>query len=271
MKRWAAVAPLLIVASTGCLASKGDIRLLQEELRANRAQLGAVDTSIVRASEQRQRQIAALSATIDRMNDSLRTLAARFSAFQATANGEFDAMGRQMVAMQSLLGQTTRNVQDTRAQLEALREQGNNAMTATPTPASSSTPAAPAGTPGAGTLFTAGKEQLDNGAYGTARNAFEQLLSAWPNSPEAPRAQLFIAISYASDRNLPAADSVYQVVYAKYPKSPEAATALYKHGLFLWDADKKADARIFLNRVQREYPDSDESRMARDFLRERDR
>lgn len=268
MTRWAAAAPLLIVASTGCLASKGDIRLLQDELRANRAQLGSVDTSIVRTNEQRRKQISDLSAAVDRMNDSLRILATRFAAFQATANGEFDAMGRQMVAMQSLLGQTTRNVQDARAQLEALKEQGNSAMTATPTPAPS---AAPAGTPGAGTLFTAGKEQLDNGAYGTARTAFEQLLTAWPSSPEAPRAQLFIAISYASDRNNTAADSVYQVVYTKYPKSPEAATALYKHGLFLWDADKKADARIFLNRVQREYPDSDESRMARDFLRERDR
>ena len=80
---------------------------------------------MARANEQRRQQIAALSASVDRMNDSLRVLAARFASFQATANGEFDAMGRQMVAMQSLLGQTTRNVQDARAQLEALKEQGN--------------------------------------------------------------------------------------------------------------------------------------------------
>jgi TolA-binding protein len=267
MTRWSAAAPLLLLASTGCLASKGDIRLIQDELRVNRSQLGTVDTSMARANEQRRQQIAALAASVNRMNDSLRVLAARFAAFQATANGEFDAMGRQMVAMQSLLGQTTRNVQDARTQLEALKEQGNASTTVMPTPVAG----APAGVPGAGTLFTTGKEQLDNGANATARGAFEQLLSAWPTSPEVPRAQYYIAVSYANERNMAAADSVYQLVYTKYPKSPEAATSLYKHGLFLWDNDKKAEARLILNRVQRDYPDSDEAIRARDFLRDRDR
>lgn len=267
MKYRAVVAAIVGLTSTGCLASKGDIRLIQDELRVNRSQLGTVDTSIARGNQQLQRQIAALSSTIDRMNDSLRVLTARFASFQATANGEFDAIGRQMVAMNATLGMTTRNVQDARAQLEALKEQANNGATGAVAPSGG----APAGVPGAGTLFTTGKEQLDNGASGTARTAFEQLLSAWPNSPEAPRAQFYIAVSYANDRNMPAADSVYQVVFAKYPKSPEAATSLYKHGLFLWDANKKVEARQFLNRVQRDYPDSDEARSARDFLRDRDR
>jgi tol-pal system protein YbgF len=257
----------ILVASTGCLASKSDIRLIQDELRVNRSQVGRVDTSMARANEQRRLQIAALSAAVDRMNDSLRVLAARFASFQATANGEFDAMGRQMVAMQSLLGQTTRNVQDARAQLEALKEQANSGMTAAPSPAG----AAPSGVPGAGTLFTTGKEALDNGSSSTARTAFEQLLSAWPNSPEVPRAQYYIGVSFANDRNTTAADSVYQVVYTKYPKSPEAATSLYKHGVFLWDANKKSEARIALNRVMRDYPGSDEATSARDFLRDRDR
>jgi TolA-binding protein len=267
MKYRAVVAAIVGLTSTGCLASKGDIRLIQDELRVNRSQLGTVDTSIARGNQQLRQQIATLSATIDRMNDSLRVLTARFASFQATANGEFDAIGRQMVAMNSTLGMTTRNVQDARAQLEALKEQGNSGTA----PAVAPSGGAPVGVPGAATLFTTGKEQLDNGANGTARAAFEQLLSAWPNSPEVPRAQFFIAVSYANDRNMPAADSVYQVVFTKYPKSPEAATSLYKHGLFLWDANKKADARIFLNRVQRDYPDSDEARSARDFLRDRDR
>ena len=86
-----------------------------------------------------------------------------------------------------------------------------------------------------------------------------------------PRAQYYIAVSFANDRNTSAADSVYQVVYTKYPKSPEAATSLYKHGVFLWDANKKAEARIALNRVIRDYPGSDEATSARDFLRDRDR
>ena len=63
--------------ATGCLASKSDIRLLQDELRATRAQVAAGDTSILRAEDARRSQIAQLSATIDRMNDSLRMLSVR--------------------------------------------------------------------------------------------------------------------------------------------------------------------------------------------------
>lgn len=266
MRRWAVVAPAVLVAATGCLASKSDIRLLQDELRATRAQLGTVDTSVNRTSDQRKQQIAALSAQVDRINDSLRVLAARFYSFQGTANGEFDSMGRQLVAMQSLLGQTTRNVQDTRQQLEALKEQGNAGMAPTPNDARP----APAGVPGPGTLFTTAKEQLDNGATATARMGFQQLLTSWPTAPEASRAQLLIGLSYQAERNTTAADSVYVLVATKYPKSPDAAQALYKHGVILWDANKQAEARLAFNRIIRDFPDSDEARLAKDRLRERE-
>ena len=116
MTRWASALPVVMVAASGCLASKSDIRLLQDELRVSRAQAAVSDTAILRADEARRRQIAALSASIDRMNDSLRYLASRFAAFQANANGEFDAMGRQMVQVQALLGQNTPTVQETRRQ-----------------------------------------------------------------------------------------------------------------------------------------------------------
>ena len=120
MKRWTSVAPLLLLASAGCLASKSDIRLIQDEVRATRGQVAAGDTSMLRADNARRSQIAQLSAAVDKMNDSLRVLSNRFASFQASVSGELDAMSRQMVQFQALLGQTTRNVQDTRAQIEAL-------------------------------------------------------------------------------------------------------------------------------------------------------
>ena len=68
-----------------------------------------------------------------------------------------------------------------------------------------------------------------------------------------------------------AADSVYVVLYTRYPKSPNAATGLYRHGTYLWDQGKKAEARIALNRVLSEYPSSDEVSLVKSFLRDRDR
>jgi tol-pal system protein YbgF len=268
--------PVVAVAATGCLATKGDIRLLQDELRATRAQVGMVDTSVIRNSTQLQRQIMTLSAELLRLSDSVRVQGARLAALQATTNGELNTMNGQIVQMQALLGQTTRNVQEAQQQIRSLREQPQTVPTApvttsAPPPGDTSTHRVPAGLPGSATLFLTGKEQLQNGAYSTGRMALDQLLSAYPNAVEAPAAQFYVGQSYTSEGNPAAADSVYQLVYTRYPKSPDAPTALYRHGTYLWDANKKQEARGILNRVLNEYPTSDAAPLVKSFLRDRDR
>ena len=273
-----AAAPAALLVTTGCLASKSDIRLLQDELRATRSQLAVGDTSLLRANEASRSQISVLNGKIDHLNDSLRILASRFAAFQATANGEFDSMGQQMVRVQALLGQNTQNVQETRKQLEALREQGAAPVTAPPvaTPPGSASSAmdttqrATAGLPGPSTLFITANDQLRNGAFVTARNGFQRLLDAYPTSDEAPRALLYIGETYQGEGNTAAADSVYALVPDRFPKAPEAATGMYKHGKILWDANNKAEGRIVLNRVIRDYPNTDEAHLAKDLLNPRE-
>jgi len=265
MTRWTSALPVVLLAAGGCLASKSDIRLLQDELRVSRSQAAAGDSAILRAEEARRLQVAALSAMIDRMNDSLRTLASRFTLFQANASGEFDSMGRQMVQVQALLGQNTRTVQETRAQLQALRE----GATGAPPPTSADTSQRGAsGVPGPATLFTSAMEALRQGSYRTARNGFDQLLTSYPTSDQASLAQLRVGDAYKGEGNLPAADSVYLLVATKYPKSPEAPTALYGRGRMLWEANKRGEARVVLNRLIREYPNADEVDLAKNLLKQ---
>ena len=45
---------------------------------------------------------------------------------------------------------------------------------------------------------------------------------------------------------------------------------MYKHGMILWDANKRADARIVFNRLIREFPSSPEAELANDRLKPRD-
>jgi tol-pal system protein YbgF len=266
MTRWTAAVPAVLLAAGGCLASKSDIRLLQDELRVTRAQMAAGDTLVLRAQEARRQQIAALSATIDRMNDSLRTLASRFAAFQANANGEFDAMGRQMVQVQALLGQNTRTVQETRSQLQALRE---GATTAPPPPVSPDTALrAGSGIPGPATLFESGLAALRQGSYRTARTSFDQLVTSYPTFEQVSLAQLRVGDAYKGEGNTAAADSVYLLVVTKYPKTPEAPTALYSRGRLLWEANKRGEARIVLNRLIKEYPNADEVDLAKNLMKQ---
>lgn len=266
---WISAAPVVLLVASGCLATQGDVRLLQDELRATRAQLANGDSSILRADDQRRAQIAQLSAKIDRMNDSLRFLAGRLAQFEATTNGQFDAIGQQMVQTQALLGQTTRNLQDTRAQLSAIREQGGMPSAGPPAPVSDTSQHAASGLPGSSTIFLSAKDQLDNGAFATARAGFQRLLDAYPNADEAPRAQLYVGEAFKGEGNSAAADSVYQLIPQRYPKAPEAATALYRHGRMLWDANKKAEARVVFNRLLRDYSTSDEAELARGLLNPR--
>jgi tol-pal system protein YbgF len=266
------IAPVVLVSTTGCLASKGDIRLLQDELRVTRTQVATGDSAILRADAARQAQLTALAGTLDRVNDSLRVLTSRFAMFQGTATGEFDAMGKQIVQVQALLGQTTRNLQEAREQLGALREQGT-APPPNPVPGAGGADTAqrgvPAG-PGPATLFTTAIEAFRNGSYRTARSGFEELVHTYPDYEQTPRAQVYIGDSYKNEGNTPAADSVYQLVATKYSKSADAATALYKHGLILWDANKRDEARIVFNRLIREFPKSDEAELAKGKLNPRE-
>lgn len=265
------LAPVVLLGMTGCLASKGDIRLLQDELRVTRAQVATGDSAILRADAARRTQFADLAATLDRVNDSLRVLTARFAMFQANATGEFDAVGKQIVQVQALLGQTTRNMQEARAQLEALREQGTGpvpAATATSVPPGSAPDTAQhAAGPGPATLFTSAIEAFRNGSYRTARMGFDELVRTYPDYEQTPRAQVYIGDSYKSEGNTAAADSVYQLVATKYASNATIAPqGLYKHGLVLWDANKREEARIVFNRLIREYPRSDEAELAKSKL-----
>lgn len=269
MRTWRVVAiltPVVLSGMTGCLASKGDIRLLQDELRVTRAQVATGDSAILRADAARQAQFASLAATLDRVNDSLRVLTARFAMFQANATGEFDAMGKQIVQVQALLGQTTRNMQEARAQLEALREQGTGPITTAPSvPAATATDTTQrGGGPGPATLFTSAIEAFRSGSYRTARSGFEELVRTYPDYAQTPQAQVYIGDSYKSEGNTAAADSVYQLVETKYPDNAAVAPqAMYKHGLILWDANKRGEARIVFNRLITKFPNSDEAELAK--------
>jgi TolA-binding protein len=78
---------------------------------------------------------------------------------------------------------------------------------------------------------------------------------------------LYIGQTYAQERRTAEADSVYSLVVVKYPRTPDAATALYKYGLSQLSQGKTAAARAALQRVVREYPSSTEAELARDRLK----
>jgi len=252
MKRTLFLAPVVALAATGCLASKSDILLLQDELRAMRA-------TQARADSVQKRQADSAILLLNRANDSLRVLTQRFASFQATMGGELFEMGKQLITIQELAGMSSKRIMELRSTMEE-RAQSMNA------PAAPDAAAAPSA-PGPAQLFQLSFDQLRRGSYGTARAGFEELLRRYPDFEEASAAQLYIGQSYAEERRTAEADSVYALVVSRYPRSKDAPTALYKYGLSQLAQGKKAAARAALQRVVREFPQSTEAELAGDRLK----
>jgi tol-pal system protein YbgF len=265
--RWAAAAlPLaVLLAPSGCFATRRDVRILQGDLAAIRADLARQDS--LRAQREAS-EAARVSASLAVIVDSLRASSARVNRWQANVQGDLRAMQEQLLQIQELTGQSQRRIQELRADIESRREGGTvpPPTTGGATPGTTDSTAAAAG-PGPNQLYQLADQQLRRGSYGAARAAYEELLRTYPTSDLAPEAQFYIGETYAAERNEPVADSVYQLVVSQYPRSPRAATALYKHGLIMQRAGRTAEARTAFERVRRDYPRSDEATLAGEALR----
>jgi tol-pal system protein YbgF len=250
------LAPASALLVAGCLASKSDVLQLQ-------SQLGSMQRTAARADSAQQAQIYAVLGQVMQSNDSVRAISARLAKLQANVATDHYEMGRQILQIQELGGQSQQRLKEIRASLE---EQRQTAAAPVPIVRDTARAAAPPG-PGPAQLFQTSLDQLRRGSATVARSGFEELLRAYPSSEDAPEAMIYIAETYAAERNQVAADSVYGLVVQRYPTSPKAATALYKHALSLKAAGRTTAARAAFDRIVKDYPRSDEAALAREQLR----
>ena len=139
----------------GCLATRQDVALLQDELRTLRATVAASDSA--RAQDART-----LLAAVRRTDDSIRAVGTRVGRLQGEMSDQFLEVNRQLIAVQELTGQSQRRLQELRASLEDQAMSAPPAVTA-PAPASPDAAATPA-LPGPNRLFEVAREQLDRGS-----------------------------------------------------------------------------------------------------------
>jgi tol-pal system protein YbgF len=251
-----ALAPVALLATGACFATRNDVAVLQSDIAAMRAEAARADSA-------RAAQVDRVLASLGLATDSLRALSARSLRFQGDVRGELTSMGQQLITIQELTGQSQRRLQELRAGLEQRAEE----VGVPPASPGGATPPGAAATPGPGQLFQIAVEQYRRGSFGAARAAFQEYLRAYPTGTDAAEAQYYLAESHAGEQNMAAADSAYAAVVTRYPSSPRAATALYKRALAQQTAGRTAQSRALLERVVKEYPRSEEAVLAREALR----
>lgn len=268
---WRLVPLVALVATGGCFATRGDVRIVQNDISSLRAEL------LKNQLEQRD----ALTQTMRMLqvaSDSLSKVGARTVSIQGDVRGEMRAIREQMLQVQTLLGQS----QATIARLRSEIESRNAAPSVTPpvgtvppaastsggrTPPPTAVDTAAARAPGPNQLYTDGRDQLTRGSSGTARMYFQELLTNYPTSDYAPDAQFWIAESFAKEKNLPAADAAYAAVVSAHPTSAKAPTALYKRAQLVLQQGNASQAKQLLEQVIARYPRSDEAELAAEQLK----
>jgi tol-pal system protein YbgF len=143
-----------------------------------------------------------------------------------------------------------------------------------PTPTPVTAPGQPAGpgadtvesdVPGPNQLYELGLQQLRRGSPQSARLAFDQLLTSYPQHERVPDALFFIGESWGTATPDSAAPA-YERVVKDFPNSSRAPGALYKLGLLAERRGDREAARVYYQRVLADYPRSEEAALAREKL-----
>lgn len=277
---WRLVPLVALVATGGCFATRGDVRIVQNDVLSLRSEM-------LRQQQQHQESLSQTLRILQVASDSLARVSARTVTIQGDVRGEMRAVREQLLQVQTLLGQSQATISRLRAELEARNNAPAPAPTGAPSgpPSASGTPpvgsrnppvsstapvdsmsTAPAG-PGPNQLFTNGMDQLNRGSTSTARTLFQELITTYPTSDYVPDAQYWIAESLVKENNLPAADAAYAAVVSAHPTSAKAPTALYKRAQLLLRQNNPTQARQLFEQVMAKYPRSNEAALAEETLK----
>lgn len=279
---------LASVVSTGCFATRSDLRVLQ----------GDINTVRLEAQRAREQQAASMTQAVrllQALSDSLMSLSQRQVNFEGDVRGELRRVNEQLIAVQQLLGQSASIIRSLRAELESAARGGGLSLpdpapaaagAAAPPPAAapaasqrqpSRTPAQAAPTPqtvarpnvdlpGPNQLYQDGMDHFRRGSYASARIAFGDLLLNYPTADVAPESQYWIAEAYSAEKNVTAAETAYGAVVSKYPESPRAPDAMFKRGLLLLEQGNREQGKAVLQQLIERYPRSDAAEFAKERL-----
>ena len=260
MRRHAAV---LIVLGLGACATPGQVRRVE-------TQLAVMERNQARADSARAAELTQIIALQRRLLDSMTAASRTIASIKGEMSAEFTESRRQMLQVQTLMGQSQQRLTDLRNQLEAR----SDTPAGVPAPATSDTArpvegalGVPAGTPSAEVLYSQAQRQLAQGGMTTARTAYRDLLKYYPTSARVPDALFGIAETFAAVPD--SARLYYSDVERNHPRSTVAPRALFKLAVLEEQRGNRTQARVYYQRVLDRYPDWEDIELVRERLRTR--
>lgn len=265
--RRALLAPVVILTTGACFATRNDVRILQSDLQVMRDEATAARTAADQRDAAQQARLDSTLASIVQslaiVNDTVRSMHTTTMRLRGDVREDLTAIRQQLIMVEERVGASARRIQELRAGLEADEEARANAPDSTKPPAAAGAPTA---APGPAQLNQMGQDQLRRGSWGSARSAFGALLTQYPRSDLAPEALFGIGQAFENEGKGSEADSVYALVVQRFPTADRAPTALYKRATALRVTGRTEEAKVLYRQIVDKYPRSDAAVLAEGFL-----
>lgn len=117
-------------------------------------------------------------------------------------------------------------------------------------------------------LYDASYQDLTQGKFELARQGFEEFLRRYPESALADNAQYWIGESYYSQREYVRASVEFAEVAEKYPAGDKVPASMLKRAYALISLSKRTEARALLEKLIKQYPNTNEAELAKARLKE---
>jgi tol-pal system protein YbgF len=117
-------------------------------------------------------------------------------------------------------------------------------------------------------LYAAAYDLFREAKYEKSREGFENFLKQYPNTEFSDNAQFWIGECYYFEKKYEKAIVEYDKVVKNYPEGNKVPYALLKQGLSFQKLGDMASAKLLLQQVIRDFPNTSQSRIARKNLLE---
>lgn len=122
------------------------------------------------------------------------------------------------------------------------------------------------GKPDKESAYAAAYELFKDGKFDKGREAFQNFLKQYPDTEYSDNAQFWIGECYYFEKKYENAILEYEKVAKNYPDGDKVPYALLKQGIAFMNLGDKASAKLILQRVINDYPNTNQARTAKATL-----
>jgi len=256
------------------VSAKVQIAELETAMRVQREEAAKLRIEMDKLRSEHVERTAVLEESLDQMQRDLSGIRARLEFIEEQTGISSDMVDslEAGASVATAKGSGTNSLADIERRITALEDvMGVNATPEPPKAAATDSEDEPASTEPA---FLDPKRSYEEafgtfktGNYDSARDKFEKYLARFPDNPiYSDNAQFWIGETYYQQKNYERAILAYNKVIKTYPTADKVPDAYLKMGYSLLKLDKKAEGKIVLNKLVKDFPKSQQAVFAKKRL-----